>query len=568
MKIKTIISTLIGFISGMLFLLIIWGIAARNDTANLSIDFVINLHRSSRLFWIAMDAVPIFLALVCGALGFYYNHRLSSINKKVQEQSASMNKVGAFVEKIGQGELNIEYKNGHDSIGAALIKMRDNLRKTTKDEHDRKWKMEGMTELGELLRTYTDLSEVGYHLVVFLVKKCNAIQGAFYAIEEEDNQLALIRMKSCYAYNRKKYLTREFKIGEGLVGQSAIERDYIHRTEIPDNYFSITSGILGDKKPNSLLIVPCISNDTLYGLIEIASLNNFSTLEIELIKEVSKVIGQTIFNLGVNERTAKLLDEVNKSQKKLHALLENASEIISIYDEDEIVRYESPSAKHILGYTQEEMVGNSSYQRVHPKGVETVKEMFRKLKKDPRFTVTIQISYIKKDGGRIWLEVTGKNMLHDPAIRGIIVNSMDITERRKAEKEQRLRGQMQSLSENSHDLILRIGIDEQIFYINPTVESLTGKEPTEYLKKSFSHVDFPKSITEEWRKDIAVVIKEHRPITKEVCFPTVSGEKIMQMNIIPEYNEEKLETLLIVAHDITEQKKNENRINEQNKKIT
>ncbi|MBI4947912.1 MAG: PAS domain S-box protein [Bacteroidetes bacterium] len=568
MRIKTIISALIGFVSGILFLLTIWSITANNDKTGLNIDFIIGLHYSSPLFWFAMDTVPVFLTLACGALGFYYNHRLLLLNKTLQEQSASMNKVGAFVEKIGQGEFNIEYQNGNDSISTALIKMRDNLRKTTQDEHDRQWKMEGMTGLGEVLRSYTDLTELGYHLVVFLVKKCNAIQGAFYTIEEDDSKLAIIRMKASYAYNRKKYLAPEFKIGEGLVGQAAIERDFIYRTEIPDSYFSITSGILGDKKPNSLLIVPCISNDNLYGVIEIASLNIFNALEIEFIKEVCKVIGQTIFNLGVNERTSKLLDEVNKSHKKLHALLENASEIITIYDENEIVRYESPSAKNIIGYTPEETMGNTSYQRVHPKGIESVKEMFRKLKEDPRFTVTIQISYIRKDNSKIWLEATGKNMLHDPAIRGIIVNSRDITEKRKAEKEQRLRGQMQSLSENSHDLILRIGIDENIFYINPTVESLTGKKPAEYLQKPFSSVDFPNSIIEEWKKDIEVITKENRPITKELVFPTINGEKIMQINIIPEYNEKKLETLLIVSHDITEQKKNENRINEQNKKIT
>jgi serine phosphatase RsbU (regulator of sigma subunit) len=81
-------------------------------------------------------------------------------------------------------------------------------------------------------------------------------------------------------------------------------------------------------------------------------------------------------------------------------------------------------------------------------------------------------------------------------------------------------------------------------------------------------VDFPNSIIEEWRKDIATVIKENKKITKELFFPTINGDKMMQMNIIPEYNEGKIETLLIVAHDITEQKKNENRINEQNKKIT
>ena len=69
----------------------------------------------------------------------------------------------------------------------------------------------------------------------------------------------LLNNTATYAYNRKKYLEQQFGIGEGLVGQCAYEMDYIYRTEIPDDYISITSGILGDQKPESILLVPLIT---------------------------------------------------------------------------------------------------------------------------------------------------------------------------------------------------------------------------------------------------------------------------------------------------------------------
>ena len=54
------------------------------------------------------------------------------------------------------------------------------------------------------------------------------------------------------------------------MGQCAYEMDYIYRTEIPEDYITITSGILGDQKPESILLVPLISNEALQGVLEFA----------------------------------------------------------------------------------------------------------------------------------------------------------------------------------------------------------------------------------------------------------------------------------------------------------
>jgi PAS domain-containing protein len=79
--------------------------------------------------------------------------------------------------------------------------------------------------------------------------------------------------------------------------------------------------------------------------------------------------------------------------------------------------------------------------------------MFEQLLENPRISITIQYTFMKKDGEKIFLEVTGRNLLDDPAIGGIIINSRDITERKRAEKEERMKSKMQSLSENSIELI-------------------------------------------------------------------------------------------------------------------
>ena len=111
----------------------------------------------------------------------------------------------------------------------------------------------------------------------------------------------LLKNVATYAYNRKKYVNQEFKIGHGLIGECAYEMDYLYRTEIPDDYTTITSGILGEQKPQSILLVPLVTDEKLQGVIEFASIKNeIPDQTIRLLKELGEIIARTIFNLRVN----------------------------------------------------------------------------------------------------------------------------------------------------------------------------------------------------------------------------------------------------------------------------
>ena len=89
---------------------------------------------------------------------------------------------------------------------------------------------------------------------------------------------------------------------------------------------------------------------------------------------------------------------------------------------------------------------------------------------------------------KLFLETKGKNLLHDPAIKGIIFNTQDITERIRAEKEERMKSRMQSLSENSPDMILRINTSGKIVYANPAVAKFIGLSTSEITKKRISEL--------------------------------------------------------------------------------
>lgn len=455
-----------------------------------------------------------------------------------------------FAEKVGEGKFDTPFvpAGENDKLGHALIDMRDNLVANEQKETERNWIMLRLAEAGEILRAQDTVAKLGEDIIRFVIAKTGAIQGAFYVINEETG---VIEMTNSFAYNRKKYLASKFAIGEGLVGQSVAEKDIILRTEIPDDYVTISSGILGDQKPSCLLIMPLIANEKAYGVIELASLVKFDTTRVKFIKELSVILARTIFNITVNESTRRLRD-------RMQLLLENASEVITICEPDGTIRYVSPSVETILGYQPGDIQGKTNIEHIHHNNHSIYKDMFKGLLNNPDEKVTIQYEYQTQNGHYIWLETTGTNLMSNPAIHGFILNSRDITERRRAELEQRMRSKMQALSENSMDLIARLE-GGTISYINPTIETYTGRDASAPLDSD---------ILERWLTIVEQVNTTNDKVLTEMDFPSVLGKRVMQVSAIPEFDEaDKLESVLVVSHDITDRKKIELDIQEKNKKI-
>ncbi len=597
--------TLIGL--GVVILVLSWIFGFMSSGGTASLSSLAEMHKTSPSYFL-IDLLPILLGVLGYAFTKSQQETIESLENQISEKDHVINMNARFAKKIGEGDLsaNDAEINDNDILGHSLKKMRENLALTNEKEKEQNWIAKGKDIISDILRLQNDLGNLSYLTLVELIKYIDVIQGAFYIYNEDEQTL---ENTATYAYNRRKYLDTKFQIGEGLVGQCAYEMDVIYRREIPDDFVTITSGILGDQKPNSLLLVPLITDEKLQGVLEFASIkDDISELKIRFLKELSDIIARTIFNLKVNTRTEKLLKdaqemtnelqeneeqlrqnaeemratheelektnsnlqtqirEVENAQKRQHALLENASEIISIYDEEMKLKYISPSVLNIYGYTTEEMMEGKDLDRLTAKGVKEYTETFGKLVEQANSSATIQYTYMRKDGQKIYIESTGRNLLDDPAINGIIINSRDITERKRAEKEERMKSKMQSLSENSLDLILRVGTNGQFFYANPMVKTFTQIEISDIINKNLDDVAFDPAIKDFFKDAIKTVKSTNSKHEAEVTFPTHFGDRIMQVNAIPEFSDDnkELETILFVSHDITEQKLVEIEIQEKN----
>jgi len=121
-----------------------------------------------------------------------------------------------------------------------------------------------------------------------------------------------------------------------------------------------------------------------------------------------------------------------KDEKYFQSLIEHAQDIITVLDHRGIIRYSSPSIERILGYSQGELTGTIAFQYLHENDVDQVKEIFKKLISVPGKALSEEFRFRHKEGNWVYLESIGKNLPHSPDGPMVIINSRNITERKKA----------------------------------------------------------------------------------------------------------------------------------------
>lgn len=141
----------------------------------------------------------------------------------------------------------------------------------------------------------------------------------------------------------------------------------------------------------------------------------------------------TVFNL-----MAANLQETHTAlqhrEEHFRALIENASDIVTILDADGLILYHSPSTERLLGYTRESLQGKSVFDFVHPDDCNRLRQRFEKQLRAEASSGFAEIRFRHQDGRWRTLETSGQNLIDHPAVGGIVVNARDITLRKQAEE--------------------------------------------------------------------------------------------------------------------------------------
>jgi two-component system cell cycle sensor histidine kinase/response regulator CckA len=164
----------------------------------------------------------------------------------------------------------------------------------------------------------------------------------------------------------------------------------------------------------------------------------------------------------VTERVA--AEETLREREALYrALLTNGSDLIAILSEAGDLMYQSPSGKSVFGYEPETLIGTSVFELLHPDDLVYGTGVFAAVVADPTTTRINEVRFRRGDGGWAVGECTVTNMLDNPAVRGIVVNTRDITERAQAEADLReSERRFRAVFQDSLDALLLVD-DDRVF---------------------------------------------------------------------------------------------------------
>ena len=184
---------------------------------------------------------------------------------------------------------------------------------------------------------------------------------------------------------------------------------------------------------------------------------------------------------------------MHKSEHLFYSLIQNSSDIITILKEDGTISYESPSLKRLLGYAPEELIGRNAFELIHPDDVPKARDAFAEVIRTPAVPLSIQFRFRHKDGSWRVLEATGSNQLQNAMVKGIVVNSRDVTKRTEADellREARKRAEDEKAKTEAIIAAVGDGISIQdttyrILYQNQHAKNMVGDHAGEYCYKAY-----------------------------------------------------------------------------------
>jgi CheY-like chemotaxis protein len=128
----------------------------------------------------------------------------------------------------------------------------------------------------------------------------------------------MLKLIASYAYRARKNVSNRFGVGEGLVGQAALEKQPILLTNVPDDYIQITSG-LGEAPPRNIIVLPILFEGEVKAVIELASFLPFSAIHQTFLDQLAESIGVVLNMIQANMRTEELLEQSQKLTQELQS---------------------------------------------------------------------------------------------------------------------------------------------------------------------------------------------------------------------------------------------------------
>jgi PAS domain S-box-containing protein len=367
------------------------------------------------------------------------------------------------VERLATGELDLAvphtgYPNETGDLARAIQVLQTEARKM----EAQRWIKTHIAAISTELQSATGLTDLAQKLLSGIAPLLKVGHAVFYVLEDDTQRLRLL---ASYAYRERKNLDQYFTLGQGLIGQCALERIPITITDPPADYVRIGSS-LGEGAPRAIAVLPLLRNERLLGVIELATFEGFGATEQALLDGLLPTVAMSLEILERSTQTQALLQETRRQaenmEKQAARLEEQAVEMeaqqaevkaaeersrlilaavgdgIIGLDTDGVTTFVNPAAPAMLGYAEEEMLGRQIHALAHhhyPDGREFPRQecsMYLTTQDGQARTRDDEVLW-RRDGTSIPVEYTTTPVFKSGRLVGTVVVFRDITERRSME---------------------------------------------------------------------------------------------------------------------------------------
>jgi HAMP domain-containing protein/signal transduction histidine kinase/DNA-binding response OmpR family regulator len=314
-------------------------------------------------------------ARVPGASGTWRD-LTDNVNQLSETLTTQVRAIAEVATAVTKGDLTQSIRVDASGEVAALKdninEMIGNLKTTTEKNVEQDWLKTNLARFTRMLQGQRDPMTVSKMILSELAPLVNAEHGVFYGMVPPNGRDAYLAFQAGYAYKPRKNVPTEFRLGEGLVGQAALEKRPILLSDVPADYVRITSG-LGEAKPHNIIVLPVLFEGETRAVIELASFQRFSPVHQDFLTQLTESIGIVLNTIEANSRTEDLLkqsqslaNELQSQQDQLQTtnldLAEKARQLAQQNTEIEQRRSEVEVAKELVEEKAEQLAITSRYK--------------------------------------------------------------------------------------------------------------------------------------------------------------------------------------------------------------
>jgi HAMP domain-containing protein/signal transduction histidine kinase/CheY-like chemotaxis protein len=267
-------------------------------------------------------------ANVPGAAGTWKD-LTDNVNQLAANLTTQVRAIADVATAVTKGDLTrsiqVEAKGEVAALKDNINEMIRNLKDTTIKNNEQDWLKTNLAKFTRMLQGQKDMLTVGKLILSELAPVVSAQHGVFYVMEtpkeeqpEPEKNEPYLKLLASYAYRSRKRVGNRFSLGEGLVGQAALEKERILVTSAPPDYVQITSG-LGQAPPTNIIVLPVLFEGQVKAVMELSSFEQFSPTHQGFLDQLVESIGIVLNTIEANTRTEDLLKQSQSLAKELQS---------------------------------------------------------------------------------------------------------------------------------------------------------------------------------------------------------------------------------------------------------